>query len=265
MTKAASRSMAAALVTVDLVRTLAAEALVMLQCLLVSRDRAQCRQVSHQPRHNILRHLQASAAHALALRLPHLARPAPSTHRLLRVCLQRHPATTRPRLRATLQLPHDTRQHLHRSLRPRRRTVLRHQRILEPPRRTTALHHPASVPHRHSTVRRARSSTPPARGVRLLHRRRPPSVLRARLTHRRALLATHNIPRHRLGTLQPLRARHHTLQTRGGRRLARRTRLRKSPLVIVGPSSHAETNFRSQISQAELKYHSAYLRCTYGT
>jgi hypothetical protein len=257
-TKVVSPSTEAPTATEVSARILVAEApVVMLQCLLAFR--ALPLQDSLQPRPSTLRHLQVSAvalAHALVLRLPHLARPVHSTRRHLRVSPQPRRAITHPLPRVTPQPHQDTRPHLHHSLQPRLRTVLPRRHILELPRRTTALRRPALARHRHSTARRARSSTPPARGVRLPLRRHPRSALRARRTRRPALLGTLNIPQHRLGTLLPLRARRHTLGIRGGRRPALRTRLRKFPSVIVERSSYLMQKLTySQVSQAELECH----------
>jgi hypothetical protein len=267
-TKAVSLSTEAPTATEALVRTPAAEALVvMLLCLLASR--ALPLPASLQPRHSTLRHLLVSAvaqAHALVLRLPRLARPAHSTHRHLRVSPQPRRAITHRLLRATRQHHQDTRPHRHHSLQPRLRTVPHRRHILELPRRTTARRRLASAQRRHSTARPARSSTLPTIGVRLPRRRHPRSAPRARHTHRRALLGTLNILQHRLGTLLPLRARRHTLEIRGGRRPARRTHLRKSPSVIVGHFFllHIEANSLAGLP-SRTRVPAAYLKCTYGT
>jgi hypothetical protein len=243
-TKAASPSTEAATATEASAPTLAVEAQATLRCPLASRARVPPHQATLQPRQVIRPRLQASAVLALVLLHPPLAPPARSTHPLRRACLPLRQATTHQRLRVTLQRRHATRRRLHPSHRPRLHTAQHHQHIWGQRRRTTALHRHVLVLRRHSTARQARNSIPQASVAPLLRQRRPLSAQRARLTRLPALLATHNTRPRRLDTLLRPRVRHRTMQIRGGRLLARHTRLRKFPSVIVVPSSmcHTHTN-----------------------
>lgn len=217
------------------VRTLVDEAQDMHQCLLAFLVPAPCPQASLQLRRVTLRLPQASAAHALALRLQHTVRPAHSTRRHHLVYRQRRQVTIRRRLRVTRLHRRVTRRLRRRSRQPRPHTALPHQRIWELLRRTTAQPRHVSVLRRPSIARQARNLTRPVRGARQPHQLLPPSVPRARRTPRPALLVTRNTLLRRHAILLPHRAQRHTLLSRDGRRLARSTRLRKSPLVIVVP------------------------------
>jgi hypothetical protein len=236
MTKAASLSTEAATATEASARTPAVEALAMRPCLLAFLAKAPPLQASLRPRQVIRQPPQASAVLALVPPPRLLVRPARSIRLPLLVCLPPRQATTRQPPRVTLPPLLATRPPLHRSLRHRPRTAPPRPRILEPHRHTTALRLHASARRHRSTVRQARNSTPRASDVLLLRRRRPHLAQRARHTPRPVLLETRSTRQRRLVTPLPLRARRHTLVIRGGRRPARRTRLRKSLPVIVVPS-----------------------------
>jgi hypothetical protein len=219
----------------DSAHTLAAAAQVTLRCLLASLALAQCHQASHPPRQVTRQPLQASAARALALLLPRMVLPAHNTRPRRLVYRPLRQATTHRRPRVTPPRHLATRRLLPRSPQRRQHTVRPHQHILELRRHITAPPRHASALRRHNIARQARNSTRRARGAPLRHQRHPPSALRARRTRQPALLAILSIRLRRHATRLPLQARRHTLQIRGGRRPARRTRLRKSTLVIVLP------------------------------
>jgi hypothetical protein len=235
--KVASPSMEAAMATGVSVHTLADEAQVTHRCRLAFLVPAQCPQASLQLRRGTLQLLQASAAHALALLLRHTVRPARSTRRHHLVYRQRRQVTIHRRLRATRLHHRVTRRLRRRSLQPRPHTALPHQHTWELLRRTTVQPRHVSVLRHPSIARQARNSIRLARGARQRHRHLQPSVPRARHTRQPALLATLNTLLRRRAILPPHRAQHHTLQSRDGRQLARSTRLRKSPPVIVVPLS----------------------------
>jgi hypothetical protein len=205
---------------------LEAEAQVLLPCPLAFQVRARFRQASLQPRQGIRQPLQASAAHALARPLLHLAQPARSTRPRHQVYHQLRRVTILLHLPVILQRRLAIRQHLPPSLQLRQHTAQLRQRILEPLRHTIALHHPVSAPHRRSTARQAHNLTQAASADLLLHQRHPPSALPARRTLPLAQRVTRNTRRRRHGTLLPHRARRHTHRIRGGRQPAQHTRRR---------------------------------------
>jgi hypothetical protein len=249
----------------DSARILAAAALAMLQCLLASLALAQCHQASLPPRQVTRQRLQASAVLALALPLPPMVPPAHSIRPLHLVYRRRRQATIHRRLRVTRLRHLATRRLLHRSLQHRQHTVQPHQHILELLHRTTAPLRHASVLRRHSIARPARSSTRRARGAPLRHRHHLPSVPRVRRTRQPVLLATLSTRLRRHATRLPLRARRHTLQNRGGRRPAQRTRLRKStPVIVVPLHQQSEANVSTGLL-SKIKVPCAYHKRTYGT
>ena len=266
VTKVALLSTEAATVMEASAHILVAEVLASLRCLLAFPARVPFHQASLRPRLAIRQRLQASAARALALLLLPLAQQARSTRLRHLAYLQHHQAITLQRLPVTLRPHLGTHQLLRLSLRPPRHTAPLHPHILELPRRTIALRRPVSVPRRHNTARQARNLIQVARDAPPRPRRHPLSAPRVRRTLPPAQLATHNTRRRHLGTPLPLRARRRTLQIRGGHQPARRTRLRKSPLVIVVRSSllDADADFYTDLLN-RTKVPRVHHKCTCGT